>query len=269
MNTRVQQAVRRLEQQIMAGRFRASGKLPPEPELAEDLGVSRGTLREAVGQLEARGFVSREQGRGTYVSRSGNVNVRIELDFNESVTRNIAAGGYTPGTTGLTVAMIEPPEPVASMLSLEAQDRKVIEVRRTRTADGIPITHSVDYLVPLGGVLTSDSDFSGSLYGLLAKTHGAAVSLGYAKIEAAVADQDLAERLGVDEGHLLMALKQVHMLADAKPVMYSAVYHRNDLVDIHVARINAPGATSTEWEGPVGTEATEGKGKTWRNPRRP
>lgn len=49
---------------IRAGRF-PSGRLPPENELAEVMGVSRTTVRSALRSLEQIGMIDRRQGRGT------------------------------------------------------------------------------------------------------------------------------------------------------------------------------------------------------------
>lgn len=45
-------------------------KLPPERELAAELGVNRGTLREALTRLQAQGLLARRQGAGTFVRKS-------------------------------------------------------------------------------------------------------------------------------------------------------------------------------------------------------
>lgn len=55
----------KLAQRMSSGGLAAGARLPPEPELAAELGVSRATLREALRSLED-GFVSRRRGAGTY-----------------------------------------------------------------------------------------------------------------------------------------------------------------------------------------------------------
>ena len=45
----------------------AGARLPPESQLAEELGVSRGTLRHALADLEAEGLIWRHVGRGTFI----------------------------------------------------------------------------------------------------------------------------------------------------------------------------------------------------------
>lgn len=57
----------RLERAILERRYKPGEALPPERVLAEQLGVSRATLREAIAQLAERGLVTRRQGAGTFV----------------------------------------------------------------------------------------------------------------------------------------------------------------------------------------------------------
>jgi GntR family uxuAB operon transcriptional repressor len=59
-----------LRKQIASARFVRNDRLPPERSLAEQFGVARGTVREALKQLEDAGFVQRRAGSGTYVTYS-------------------------------------------------------------------------------------------------------------------------------------------------------------------------------------------------------
>jgi DNA-binding FadR family transcriptional regulator len=61
-------ALERIRERIESGRLKASGRLPAERTLAEELGVSRRSLRHALDQLEAEGRITRQQGRGTFVT---------------------------------------------------------------------------------------------------------------------------------------------------------------------------------------------------------
>ena len=59
-----------LRKQIASARFAQNDRLPPERSLAEQFGVARGTIREALKRLEGTGFVERRPGSGTYVTYS-------------------------------------------------------------------------------------------------------------------------------------------------------------------------------------------------------
>src|SRR5262245_41007464 len=60
----------RVAEAVVAGEFQAGDRLPPERELAVQLGVSRMTLRQALQALERRGLVRRTVGRhgGTFIA---------------------------------------------------------------------------------------------------------------------------------------------------------------------------------------------------------
>ena len=60
--------VRQIEELVLRGILRPGDRLPPERELAERLGVSRPSLREALAELQTRGLIETRAGAGVYVS---------------------------------------------------------------------------------------------------------------------------------------------------------------------------------------------------------
>ena len=69
-----------LRRQITSARFAPGERLPPERALAEHHGVARGTVREALRQLEAAGLVARRAGSGTYVTWSESADTRSVVE---------------------------------------------------------------------------------------------------------------------------------------------------------------------------------------------
>lgn len=67
--TIVEQASQILRKRIREGVYAPGERLPSEDELAEEMGISRTTLRAAMSALVAEGLVVRRQGAGTYVNR--------------------------------------------------------------------------------------------------------------------------------------------------------------------------------------------------------
>lgn len=65
--SRAERAVERLRELLRSGEYPVNGRLPPERELAERLGLGRSALREGLALLEAEGHVWRHVGRGTFV----------------------------------------------------------------------------------------------------------------------------------------------------------------------------------------------------------
>lgn len=62
---------------ILAGTYQVGERLPPERELAEQLGTSRPSVRAALSKLESQGMIDRVQGGGTYVSE------KLEASFSD------------------------------------------------------------------------------------------------------------------------------------------------------------------------------------------
>ena len=73
----VDSAEQALRNWLAPGRYRPGDRLPPEHDVAEMLGISRGTLRTALQRLQDSGEIVRRQGSGTFVGR---VTMPIHLD---------------------------------------------------------------------------------------------------------------------------------------------------------------------------------------------
>ena len=65
----VQQVEKSIRELIAEKTFKSGEKLPSEMELCQQLGVGRGTVREAFRLLQARGYVEIKPGRGAFVSQ--------------------------------------------------------------------------------------------------------------------------------------------------------------------------------------------------------
>jgi len=87
----------KIEELIQNKTLAPGDRLPKETKLAQMLGVSRITVREALRLLEEDGIITRRQGRGTFV-RSSDLIIRNPLEVNISVTEVIESKGFKAGT---------------------------------------------------------------------------------------------------------------------------------------------------------------------------
>ena len=76
-----EQIVQQLEESILKGQLKPGDQLPPERDLAQQFGVSRTAVREAVKALREKGLVEAYTGRGTFVTNGTSQVIRQSLDF--------------------------------------------------------------------------------------------------------------------------------------------------------------------------------------------
>jgi len=65
--SKYQQVKSNIKKWILSGEVDSGGKIPAETQVAEWFGISRHTVRQAIGELVSEGWLYREQGRGTFV----------------------------------------------------------------------------------------------------------------------------------------------------------------------------------------------------------
>ena len=174
-----------LEAGIARGELAPGDRLPPERALAEQYGVSRMTVRQALQTLEARGLLRRAIGRngGSFVAEP-----KLERDLGTSLSAQLARAGVVAG---------------AEILSAH-DDGDAVEIVRVRLADGEPFALERSRFPSdrFAGLL--QLDLSGSLYELLAEHFGAAPVRAVERLEPVLADADEAAALHVHVGAPLM-----------------------------------------------------------------
>jgi GntR family transcriptional regulator len=225
-----------LAERIDQGRLAAGTRLPSEPELAAEFGVSRATLREALRGLEGQGLVRRLWGSGTYVAEG--TRVANSLDLNFGVSDAIRAAGMKVGTRQGRQWIEPAPAGEAERLGL-APGQDVLVVERVRTADGKPVVFSRDILP--GRIIgdrpdVADQMLRRSIYEVLERDLGIIIQQGVASFRPVRADRTVARRLGTSAGNLLLYLWQVDYAEGGAAVLSSHEYHLADAFDFSVVR---------------------------------
>lgn len=219
---------------ITSGAIPPGSRLPPEPQLAEDLGVSRATLREALRSLEEDGFVTRRRGAGTFATHRPRL--RNNLDVNFGVTQAIRASGMRPGTVDAKVRTAPASPQEASALDID-QGEPVVTIERVRTADERRVVFSRDVVAQsLVGVDTLTRLGDGSVYDLLESAARVAIQHGVVTMEPIAADRSLARKLKIPAGSLLLYLRQIDYDRSGDPILLSHEYHLGDAFEFNVVR---------------------------------
>lgn len=210
-------------------------KLPSEPKLAEQLGVSRATLREAMRTFETQGLLRRRQGLGTFVVGPTQV-IESGLEVLESletlaekIDLDVTMGDYE-------IVSIEAKEKTAKKLDVSPGDT-LVQVHRVILTEGSPVAFLVDILPE--GVLCShvlESNFTGSVLDLLINNGEPALSMSKTEISAINAPEDVAKALDIQRGDTLLLLKGVLYDQEGDPVDYSFSYFLPGYFRLHIIR---------------------------------
>ena len=212
-----------LRARIRAGEWRPGERMPSEPELARTSTVSRSSMRAAITLLEEEGYVRRRHGSGTYVTHRPAL--QNDLGRNFGVSTQIASTGARPGTAEQRTGAVPAPAGVAEALGVE-EGEPVCELRRVRTANGRRVVDVTDWC-RIEHIAPEDLPAVDSIYAAL-EERGLTIDHGVAHLTPHNADGELADRLEVPTGTLLLTIDQVDRTADGVAVLVSREHHLAD-----------------------------------------
>jgi DNA-binding GntR family transcriptional regulator len=210
------QLARTLQRLIESGGISVGTRLGNESDLAQALGVSRPTIRRALGYLADGGLVLRMRGMGTVVMP---MPIRRSVALT-SVYDDMVESGHTPKTEVLILRTELPSDAVAAGLLLPA-DAEVHYMRRLRLVDDEPLVVMENYL-PRGLVDLDRQQLERTgLYRLL-RTVGIIPRVASQTISARGATSDEAHLLGLDRGSPILQLQRVSYDEKGRAIEYAS-----------------------------------------------
>ena len=209
--------------------------LPSEPVLADQLGVSRATLREAMRTFEGRGWIVRRQGVGTYVTRPPQV-IPTGLEILESIETRAARLGMDVSMGGHWVEHRPPTEEETEKFELPA-GQEVLEVSRVILTESRPVAFLIDVL-PSDVLDEHDlvENFQGSVLDRLLKRGTPVLSHSQAEISAIAAPGSVARRLNIQRGDVLQLFEAWLYSQEGRVIDHSFSYFLPGIFRFRVVR---------------------------------
>ena len=182
-----------------------NGKLlPNEIHMAQRLGISRSTVRQATNKLVYERLLIRKKGVGTKVAKN---NISTRLNKWTSFTHEMDEKGVVFRNYSIKVSMVVPDKEIQQLFKI-SEGVKVLKMERLKGPESGPIVHFVSYFHPRTG-LTADDDFSKPLYETLEKKHHIVAALSREGISAILADARISKLLNVKVGDPILFRKRV------------------------------------------------------------
>jgi DNA-binding GntR family transcriptional regulator len=225
------QVAQQLEYAIESGALAPGSRLDGELALAEQLGVSRPTLRRAIEYLVERGYLVRRRAVGTQVVHP-KVRRPVELS---SLYDDLAASRKNPRTTVLSLARAPATDAVAHALGLD-DGAEVLALERLRYADGAPLAVMRNWL-PLGLVeLDAERLERAGLYQLM-RAAGVRLHLASQTIGARGASPAEAKLLRAHRGEPLLTMKRTAYNESGQPVELADHIYRASLYSFEIVLV--------------------------------
>lgn len=215
-----------LKTEIESRAWAAGEQLPNEGKLAERFGVSKITVRQALQNLEDRGYIKREHGRGTFVAKRQFERPRELTSFTEEMRgRDLRVSSRI-----LTQRIVEADSRVADALQI-APGSAVFTLERLRMADSEPLTVQVAH-IPAQLVPDLELAPETSLYEVLQRRYDLYPARAKETYFAAAADGPTAELLQIAPGSPVFAVERVTFLPNQKPFEFVRSIVRGDRYSI-------------------------------------
>jgi len=223
-----------LREQILSGRLPPGELVPPEVQLATQLGVSRQTVREAIGLLVRNGLLVRRRGKGTFVALP-----RIEQDLarfysfsaamrSQGLREETHLVGWDQVPVGIPLI-----REIAMRLGVNDPDVHVLSLCRLRFVEGSPFLLETIYFPPaIAQAILRHGEPAPDLvtlpvYEILQRCAGLVMTRAHETLYPTVLDEAEARHLQVESGMPAFRIQRI-AYAGAQPVEWRESLVRGD-----------------------------------------
>jgi len=199
-----------LLKQIADGSWGPGESLPSEQALAQELGVSQGTVRKALDAMAAENVIERRQGKGTYVAEQTQERALFRffrLAYPEGQR-------VTPECGDESVTRRQPSPKERRKLDLD-EGEEVVEIIRTRLVEGRPAVFEVIILpTRLFPDIETHAPLPNALYSVYQSAYGVNIVTAEEELKADLVRKEDAQRLGLAIGTPILHIERVAIAID-------------------------------------------------------
>jgi GntR family transcriptional regulator len=220
-----------IQKDIDQGVLSTGDLLTPEVELAQRLGVSRPTVRQAILELTREGILARRRGKGTVV-------MRRQVDYPTgrllSFTEEFAASGGQPSAKVRNQSIVSADRQLAVKLGIPFNGL-VFRLERVRSIDGSPVAWQVSNIAYSKVPSIEANDFrTASLYTTLRFRYGLTIASADETIQVAVAEALDSELLGIPTGSPVFRIERRAFTDAGEVVEVANSLYRADRYEIRL-----------------------------------
>jgi GntR family transcriptional regulator len=232
------QAIEAINQLIEQGGYEPGDKLPGEADLAKQLGISRPTLREAIGNLEMYGIVKRRHGVGTFVTAPApGDRIRGGLEQLVSLRSLAERVGINSDCVDWVVDEVNAPEEIAEKLNVELNS-PLAHIQMTAVKeDGVYIAYMESFIsIDLIDITDLKNYKEGSMLNYLLERSESNLSYTQTYIYPVVANKRIAGWLKLPQGTPLQLLEETYYSDTGQSIMHEFNYFLADHLNFNIIR---------------------------------
>lgn len=227
------QVVEEILRRIDTGEWPPRHKLPSEPELADELGVARGTLRRALAELHETHRLLKVHGKGTFVAATA---LQSPMTTTlTSIAEELERRGISYETVIVHTGVEKASRKIAQRLQLGA-GKEVFRIDRLRKDDEGAIAFTKNWVrldsIPSQQFFGADL-CQNSLFAFIESELGERIAFGERSITATVADAELARIIGIEVGAALLFMEQTSFLDEGRPIECSDIWINPNRMRVH------------------------------------
>jgi GntR family transcriptional regulator len=229
------QAIDALTKMIETGQLKTGAQLPPEDELAAKLGISRSTLREALGHLESRGLIARRQGIGTFVTIPTGPGFFGGLQRLEPFEELAQAAGVEHSSVEKSIDTITASPELSTVLNTE-KGVELVRVQTIEAIDGIRSMYFDDYFIGTEGLNETLNTYNQSVLTYMFDECDPPLSHTRSEIFAIAANEEIAQKLDIPVGKPVFHMEETYFASTGEILGVGFIYFVTDNFRFYITR---------------------------------
>lgn len=211
-------------QKIKSGEYQQGKPIETEKELIKRFDVSRVTVRQATNNLVAKGYLSRNQGSGTFVTHQKLVERSTNV---KSFTEEMKDSGKEVTTEILEFKVIPAPEDIATRLEIKNSE-PIYYIKRLRKANDVPMMLETNYMaVDMYPNLTYEA-IQQSKYTFVEQATGESIDHSHHIVVPIMPTEEIVQHFNCDEGSPVLKVLNSTFLSNGQPIDYTELILNTD-----------------------------------------